>query len=371
MAEMEVVPVRDRKALRRFLAWPYWLYRNDPYWVAPLWMAQKQLLDTRRHPFYAHAEMECFLALGGGRILGRIAAILDRSFNDFQHEQAGFFGFFESVRDAGVAGALLAAARDWLLERGARVIRGPMNPSTNYECGLLVDGFDSSPCVMMPYNPRYYAELIEQAGLRKAKDLYAYDLTDPGVAVEKVERIADRALQANRFRIRPIRLEAFESELGIVWQIYNSAWSRNWGFSPMSRDEISFMARDMKPILVPDLVLIGEVDGRPVGFALALPDINEALKRAKGHLFPFGLLKILYYKQFIRRFRVITLGVQEEYRTAGVAAGLYATLIRRGRQLGYNRCEVSWVLDDNVLMQRSAEALGARRYKTYRVYEWN
>lgn len=371
MGELAIVPVLDGKSRREFLDFPYRHYRDDPYWVPPLRIAQKELFDTRKHPFYAHAEIERFLARQEGRTVGRIAAILDRNFNEFQNQQAGYFGFFESINDPQVAGALLGAAREWLRARGARVILGPMNPSTNYECGLLVEGFDSSPYVMMTYNPPYYAQLFEQAGLRRAKDLYAYRLTPDGVIPDQFKRLARRALETNGIRIRPIRMDDFEAEAERLWEVYNSAWSRNWGFVPMTRDEFLFMARDMKAIVVPELILVGEADGRAVGIALALPDINQALKHARGRLFPLGLFKILYHKRTIRSMRVIALGVRKEFQTAGVGAGFYMELDRQWRRLGYQECEMSWMLEDNVVATRSTEAVGGKRYKTYRIYEWD
>lgn len=357
--------------MREFLDLPYRLYRGHPHWVPPLRSAQKGILDTRKHPFYRHAELQCFLACQSGRPVGRIAAILDHNCNGFQGSQTGFFGFLETIDSQAVADALLHAARAWLRDRGARTIQGPMNPSTNYECGLLVEGFDSGPAVMMTYNPPSYPALVERAGLRKAKDLWAYQAESAAVVEHKAERVAERAFKTNDLSIRPIRMQCFREEVERVWNVYNSAWSRNWGFVPMTREEFAFMGEEMKQILVPELVLIGEVRGQVVGFALALPDINRALQHANGRLLPFGLLKILYYRRLIKSVRVIALGVVEEFRTTGVAAGFYAALIRNGRKLGYQECEMSWVLEDNTLMNRSLEALGARRYKTYRIYEWN
>jgi GNAT superfamily N-acetyltransferase len=372
LSQLRVAPVRDPKEHREFLAFPYRLYREDPYWVAPLWIAQRELFDTAKHPFWGHAELERFVARNAaGQTVGRIAAIVDRNFNEFHQEQAGFFGFLETINDLEVLQALLEAAGNWLRARGARLIQGPMNPSTNYECGLLVDGFDFSPWVMMPYNPPYYAELIEQTGLRRAKNLYAYYLNTEIVTLAKVERVADRVMRASDLRIRPMRMGDFQAEAARAWEIYNSAWSRNWGFTPMSREEFLYLARDMKPIADPELVRFGEVGGQPVGFVLALPDINRALKYARGRLFPLGLLKIMYHKRTIRGMRVITLGVLERYRTAGVAAGLLIEIIRHGIRRGYWEAELSWVLEDNVLMKRPLEVLSARRYKTYRIYEWN
>lgn len=371
MERLEIVPVRNRQTRKQFLEFPYQLYRGDPNWVPPLRLAQKELFDTRKHPFYAHADVEFFLALREGRPVGRIAAILDHNYNRYWDQKAGFFGFFECLEDEEAAALLLGTARAWLTGKGAEIVRGPVNPSTNYECGLLIDAFDSPPMVMMTYNRPYYAALIEKAGLRKAKDLYAYIGSSAKADGEKAGRIAERVARTKSVRVRPISMKNFWKDVEKVWQVYNSAWSRNWGFVPMTRDEFTGSAKEMKQILDPDFVLLGEVGDRVVGFALALPDINVALKRANGRLFPFGLLKILYYGRLVKRLRVIALGVVEEFRTAGVAAAFYATLIRNGRLKGYEEGEMSWVLEDNVLMNRSVRALGARHYKTYRVYEWN
>lgn len=369
MGKVEIAPVQDKKALREFLAFPYALYREDPYWVPTLSTVQKHLFETREHPFCAHAEMQCFLAQRDSRTVGRVAAIIDRNFNQVYSEQAGFFGFFETVNDPDVASRLLDAAWDWLRQRGARFIRGPMNPSANYECGLLVEGFDSSPVIMMPYNPRYYPQLMEGAGFQRAKDMYAYYLSKDSLTVERAERVARHALEINQVHIRAIRMESFESEVEHVWEVYNSAWNRNWGFVPMTREECFFLARELKPIAVPDLVLLAEVSGRLVGFLLALPDINQALKHTRSRSFWVSAFKIFWHRRAIRSMRVVLLGVREEFRTAGVAAGLYTEIIRRGLRLGYQDCEMSWILDDNILMIRSMELLGGKRYKTYRIYE--
>jgi GNAT superfamily N-acetyltransferase len=371
LSELEIIPVEGASEWRQFLEFPYSLYRDDPYWVPPLRIAQKELFDTARHPFYATSTVRSFLARRDGKTLGRIAAIHNHRHNEYYGEKAGHFGFFESVNDEAVSGGLFQAARGWLTGQGAEVIRGPMNPSTNYECGTLVDGFDSSPQVMMPYNPRYYDGLIQSAGLRKAKDLNAYYMLTGEMATQRVERVAGRAMQSSGMRIRPIRMNAFREDVESVWQVYNAAWSRNWGFVPVTRDEFLAMAKEMKAILDPGFVLLGEVDGRVAGFALGLPDINQALKHADGRLFPFGLLKILYHKRFIRSVRILVLGVVEQFRTAGIAAGFYAELFRHARRRGITECEMSWVLEDNTLMNRSIEAFGGKRYKTYRIYEWN
>jgi GNAT superfamily N-acetyltransferase len=371
LGEIKVVQAVEKRQLREFLEFPYRLYRADPCWVPPLRIAVKELLNTAKHPFYANAEIACFIAQEENRTVGRISAIVDRAYNRFHEDNVGFFGFLEMIDSQPVADALLQAARTWLEPKKVRTIMGPVNPSSNYECGMLVDGFDSSPYVMMTYNHPYYPALMDGAGWRRAKDLLAYISSTAGVASEKVNRVAGRALKANGVKVRPINMKRFDQEVEEVWKVYNSAWSRNWGFVPMTKEEFLLMGKEMKQILVPDLVLIGEVGDRVVGFALALPDINQALKPAGGSLFPFGLVKILYYQRLVRDLRVVALGVVEEFRTAGVAAGFYAALIENARRLGYRDCEMSWILEDNVMMNRSLVALGAKRYKTYRIYEWN
>ena len=371
MADLEIIAVQDKRSLEAFIDLPYRLYRHHPYWVPPLRMAQKELLNTQKHPFYANAEIQCFLARRDGQICGRVAAIVDRNFNAYWKEQAGAFGFFEAVDDVEVARAMMEGARQWLRERGIEVIRGPFNPSTNYECGMLVEGFDSSPQIMMTYNSPSYPRMMEALGLRKCKDLLAYYSTFGEVVSAKVERVADRAASNQGVVIRQIRLKKFDEEVQTIWNLYNASWARNWGFVPMTREEFLHEAAEMKQILKPEFVLVGEVEGRPVGFALALPNVNLALKYAGGKLFPFGLFKILYHQRLIKELRVVALGVVEEYRTAGVAAGFYAELIRAGRRLGFVGGEMSWILEDNVLMNRSLEAMGAKKYKTYRIYEWN
>jgi GNAT superfamily N-acetyltransferase len=367
---VEVVAA-DHKALKPFVDLPYELYRNDPHWVPPLRIAVKELLDRRKHPFYANAEAEFFLARRNGRPLGRIAAIVDRTHNRVHDENAGFFGFFECVDDPEVAEALLSRARAWVFERGAQFIRGPVNPSTNYECGLLIEGFESDPMVMMTYNPPYYAALMDRVGLRKAKDLLAYLSSSNDVQLEKIDRAARRVFAKTGVTVRPINMKDFEGEVARVWEVYCAAWNRNWGFVPMSREEFFQMGKEMKQILKPELVLVGEVGNKMVGFALALPDINQALKPARGRLLPTGLLKILYHQRLIKSVRVLALGVVDEHRSSGLPAAFYATLVRNARKLGYGPCEMSWILEDNILMNRSLEVMGAKRYKTYRIYEWS
>jgi GNAT superfamily N-acetyltransferase len=371
LSGIEIAAVNGKKAVNQFVDLPFTICASESHWVPPLRIAVKELMDRQKHPFYANAEAEFFLARKGDRVVGRIAAIIDRAHNRFHGEEAGFFGFFECVDDPEVARALLEQARSWTAQRGAKLLRGPVNPSTNYECGTLVEGFDLDPMVMMTWNPPYYPRLMEAAGLTKAKDLLAYLSNANTISFAKIERIADKVLAKNGVRVRPINMKDFQGDVERVWEVYGAAWANNWGFIPMSREEFFQMGKEMKMILKPELVLIGEVGSKVVGFALALPDVNQALKHAGGSLFPTGLVKILYYQRLIRNVRVLALGVVEEYRTSGLAAGFYATLVRNARKLGFGDCEMSWILEDNVLMNRSLEAMGAKRYKTYRIYEWN
>jgi GNAT superfamily N-acetyltransferase len=368
---VEIVTVDSKGAMKDFIEFQYALYKEDPHFVPQPRVAVKDLLHREKHPFYKNAEMELFLARRNGKTIGRVAAIFDRAHNRFHEEKAGFFGFFECIDDRETAQALLERARQWTRSRGATFLRGPVNPSTNYECGTLVEGFDSSPMVMMTYNPRYYPALFENAGMRKAKDLLAYSSHAQKIELEKIERVAERALERNGVTVRQIDMKDFAAEVERAWSVYNSAWSKNWGYVPMTKEEFDLMGKDMKLILRPELVLLGEKQGRTVGFALALPDVNQALKPAGGHLFPLGLLKILYYQRLVKSVRVVALGVVEEFRATGLAAAFYAILVRNARKLGFGETEMSWILEDNTLMNRSIQLMGAERYKTYRLYEWN
>jgi len=374
-AKIDVEPVRTSGDRHRFIEFPYQLYRGDAHWIAPLRMAQKDILNTKRHPFYKTSDVEMFLARRDGRVVGRIMAILNRAHNEFHNERAGFFGFFEVENDEQAAGALLGAARDWVLGRGAVVIRGPVNPSTNYECALLVEGFDLDPMVMMTYNPPYYAALLEGHGMKKAMDLYAYDIAaDYFNHSNKLQRVAERLRKKSNIRVRTVNMKDFKNEVEIIRQVYNDAWSRNWGFVPMSEEEFDHLAKDLKQIVDPRVVLIAEqaFDGstpRAVGFLLAVPDLNRALKKIRGRLLPLGLLKLLWHSRKISSIRVITMGGILEFQNLGMGSIFLDEIYRRGPAAGFPTGEMSWVLENNVMMNRAAELIGGRRTKTYRIYE--
>ncbi len=367
---MQIESVSEKKGIERFLRFPWSVYKGDPCWVPPL-LREMRFILSPRNPFFHHAEAAFFIAVKGNATLGRIAAIIDHSHINFHKEQAGFFGFFECLPDTEIARSLLDAASQWLKERGIAIMRGPMNPSTNDECGLLLEGFDSPPMIMMPYTPPYYIQHMEHCGMEKSKDLYAYITVIKDVSAGKrLERLASGVLErVPGLTVRPADLKNFARELAAVKDIYNSAWSRNWGFVPMTEEEIDSMAKRLKPLIVPDLLIMAEVNGDPAGFVMAVPDYNQVLKRINGRLGPSGIMKFLWYSRKITDIRVMTMGVKESFRRKGIEGLLYLESFRAAMRRGYERAEMSWILEDNVLMQRGCELMGGSLYKKYRIYE--
>ena len=369
-AGLRVERVRGRRQLGIFLKLPWRIYAGDPVWVPPLLSDQRKVLDPR-HPFHAHAEVECFLAWRGREPVGRIAAIANHRYNEFHGDRTGFFGLFESVDDAGVAAALLAAAEGWLRARGLERALGPMNFSTNDEFfspGVLVDGFDRPPSIMMAHTPPYYAALLEGAGYTRAKDLVAYWLTGERPPERLLRGIA-RLQRSEGVVVRSLDLRRFDEEVRAIQDVYHSAWERNWGFVPMTDAEFAHLAKSLRPVVEPRLCVIAEVDGQAVGFALTLPDYHQVLKRLNGRLLPFGLFKFLWYKRKIDAARVLTLGVRPGYRHRGLDAMMIVHIWEQAVQLGYTQGECSWILEDNWDMRRGIERVGGQVYKTYRVYE--
>lgn len=367
-AAVEVEPVRGRRALRQFLMLPWRIQGGDPAWVPPLLADQRALLDRRKHPFHEHAEVEYFLAWRNGEVVGRIAAGVNHRHNEFHGERAGFFGFLEFVDDPAVSAALLGAAESWVAGRGLEVCRGPMNFSSNEEWGLLIDGFERPPTIMMTHNPRYYARHLEACGYTKARDLIAYLLDDPALPA-RLAGAMEKLSRRGGVTIRTLDMRRFDSEVDAIKSIYNEAWERNWGFIPMTDAEFGYMARQLKPVVDPRFCLIAEVRGEPVAFILALPDFNIAIRHANGRLFPFGLLKILWHRREIDQLRVITLGVKPGYRRLGIDTLMCARVWIDAAAAGYRRAECSWILEDNLDMRRPIERMGGRAYKTYRIYE--
>ena len=367
--DLNVWEVRNEKDLMVFIRFPWKIYQGDRYWVPPL--IKDQLLKfSPNHPFRSHSEMILFMADKGGQTVGRIAGIIDHHYIKFHQENVGFFGLFESTPDPDVAEMLLSKVGGWLKEHGMEKMAGPMNPSTNDECGLLVEGFDISPCLMMPYNPRYYPSLLEGFGLKKAMDLYAYWLEESFFLDDRLFRITERCIKRNpQLRVRPINLRQFDEELKIVKEIYNDAWSKNWGFVPLTEEEIDDLGKNLKPLVVPNLVLFAYWGDEPIGFSVSLPDYNEVLKHLNGKLGLLGIFKFFYYSKKIKTLRVMLLGIKQAFQKKGVEGLLYLETSKRGFKKGYPQAECSWILENNPLMQHGIEAMGGKRYKTYRIYE--
>ncbi len=370
---LQILPLtRSASHVQRFLEVSYGIYNGDPHWVAPL------LLDARKvfsdvNPLFQHAEMQLWVAQRNGRDVGRIAGILDAHYNQLQPEPAAFFGFFECEQNPETSRELFAAAQTWARDRGARRLLGPMNPTTNDECGLLVEGFDSAPQFMMTYNPPYYEDLILREGYTNAKNLFAFQIEVANCPLERLQRIARQTRRRNPdIQFTAVRRKTLAADLDKIKEVYNAAWQKNWGFAPMTTAEIDFMAARLKPLLREGLVWIAEKPGEAIGFMLALPDFNEVLKPLRGRLLTpkiFGAIPYLLNGRVPSRCRVVTLGVKEAYRNRGIEAVMLAEGLITGRQLGFKEAEASWVLEDNLPMRRLLEPFGGRAYKTYRIYE--
>lgn len=381
MSQIKIVETKED--WNAFISLPWQIYQGDANWVPPLKQSVRDTLSVDKNPFFQHATMHPVLALRGGKAVGRVIGVIDDNHNRRHGDSTAFFGFFECVNDQKVANQLLDEVARWASRQGQsqgqtmKRLRGPMNPSTNHECGLLVEGFEHSPSIMMTYNPPYYAKLIESWGLAKAKDLYAYDID--GRKMKFADRLiaqAEKLKQSGQVTFRPIRMREFDQEVERILEIYNDAWEENWGFVPMEPGEFRHMAKEMKSIVDPEIVLLAEVRGEPAAFALTLPDVNQALKKIPdGELFPLGLAKLLWYlkgpgkKTTVNRCRILTLGVKKKFRELGVGPLLYAEYLRRGPANGYPIGEASWILEDNEPMMRALEQMSAQRTKTYRIFE--
>lgn len=371
--DLQIVPLSRRpKDVLRFLKVSYGIYRDDPHWVAPLLFDLKKVFSDA-NPLFEHAEMQLWVATRDGQDVGRIAGIVDRNYIRAQNDSAACFGFFECVNEPPVSAALFEAVYLWARQKGLRRVIGPVNPTTNDECGLLVDGFDSPPAFMMTYNPRYYADLLAAEGFVKAKDLLAYWIDLANNPMDRLGRIADKCRRRNpELTFRPVRRKTLTADLAKIKEIYNEAWEENWGFVPMTDAEINFLAARLKPLLVEGLVSLVESPTEPVGFLLALPDFNEAFQPLRGRLLTPRLLGFLPYAlgwRAPKSCRVVILGVKEGYRGRGLESVMLVEGFRVGYRLGFRGAEASWVLEDNLQSRRLIEAFGARHYKTYRLYE--
>jgi GNAT superfamily N-acetyltransferase len=372
MADVNVTPVRGWLDRRAFMQFAWKLYAHDPFWVPPLRGEFKRLVGWKKHPFQKIAEIETFVARRDGEVVGRIAAIVNHEHNRHFKEQRGFFGFFECINDKQVAGALFDTARSWLSERGIHNMRGPCNPSLNYEIGTLIDGFDDHPTFMMTYNPKYYGELIESYGFAKTHDFYAYLGIKSALShqLDRVGPLIEGVHRTFNLKTRPLDKKNFLEDVRMFLDIYNKSCLHVWGFVPITPDELEHMARDMRYVIVPELTCVAEVDGKPVGAVFGLPDYNPRIKAIDGRLFPFGFLKLLSKTNDIPRIRLISTNVIPEYQKWGLGVVLLVNLIPKGIAMGMEEAEFSWVSEANTLARASLEKGGAQRTKTYRLYDF-
>ncbi|MFQ5630400.1 MAG: N-acetyltransferase [bacterium] len=370
MANVEIKTVASKSDLKKFIKLPWKIYRGDKNWAPPLIMDMKKLLNREKNPFFQHSEAEYFLAFKNGELVGRIAAILNNRHNEFHEEKTGFFGFFESIEDQEVAAALLNKAETWVRGKKQGRIRGPMNFSTNDTCGMLIENFDEPPLIMMTYNPAYYNRFFDTFSYTKAQDLLAYKQYTAAKLNPRLQKIAEAAKSREDLTVRHLNMKRFWDDVEIIKKVYNDAWSKNWGFVPMTDAEIHHLAKDLKPVVDPRYVFIIEIKGDPVAFALSLPDFNQALIKINGRLFPFGLPRLLYYSRKINVLRNMILGVVQEYqKNSGLGALLYSLTWDMGEKTDILYGEFSWILESNKAMNAAAKNMGGTVYKRYRIYE--
>lgn len=363
---MEIIEAKG-KGINDFIEFPFRLYSGDTLFSSPLKRDLKKDF-SEANPFFKHAKVRFFIVKEDGKTLGRIVSIINTRHIQYHGEKAGFFGFFECINDFEVAKLLLDTVKTELISNDMTIMRGPMNFSTNEECAFLIEGYEFPPIIMTPYNPPYYNDYMERYGMRKAKDLFAFIHDVRERLPEKVLRVAAIA-EKRGITVRSVQKESFDSEMLIFKEVYNSAWDKNWGFIPLTDEEIYYLGSKLRDIVVPELVLIAEDNGVPVGFMGLLPDFNQVLRRMQGSLNPLSIVKALYYQRRITDLRLLLLGIKREYRHRGVDALLFREGFKGILKGGYKRVEFSWILEDNIPVQRLVEMIGARLYKRYRIYE--
>jgi GNAT superfamily N-acetyltransferase len=370
---VEVSEVSGGRDLKRFIDLPFRLHASHPLWVPPLRLERRMFLSRRLNAFFSHGEAAYFLARRDGRVVGRISAHIDRAFNDYHDSSWGWFGFLELEDDLQVAGALLAAAEAWLAERGCDRIVGPADFSMNDESGVLIEGFELRPMIRQPWHPPYYQRLMEQAGMVKAMDLLMWNLevSDRSSVLPVIFELAEKVESEHGIRVRPMRRRQLRSDLDAFAEVYNSAWSENWGFVPYSRKDLDAYAQELQLVFDKHWFMIAErIDtGEVVGMAITIPDINQVLARMGGRLLPLGWWHFLNKGRITDRVRVGFLGVKPAYQHTGVAAKLYVEHFNAAAVRRQSGGEMGWILETNTAMNRGMEAMGGRIVKRYRVYE--
>ena len=363
---IQPIELGNRRQLKTFITFPWKIYRDDPNWVPPLIFDQRRLFTPGKNPYFSHSKAQLFMAFRGEEPVGRISAHENNQHIQVHKDGTGFFGFFECINDQTVANALFAAASNWLSQRGLKTMRGPLSFSVNDEVGLLIDAFDEPPLIRMTYNPPSYAGLIEGCGFQKIQDLYAYAMFEGEELSESVRGIADSAREDPKLVVRTM----VPRDVDRIKKIYTEAWSENWGAVPLTEEEFDRIVGELKLIYDRNLSFIAEYDGEPAGLSLVLPDMNQVLKKAGGRLFPLGLLKILWHKRKISSWRVPIMGVLDKHRTRGIEVVLFCrTYDAAKKKRYYRKCELSWILESNTAAITVLKKLGARRSKTYRLYE--
>ncbi|HEY2411274.1 MAG TPA: N-acetyltransferase [Pirellulaceae bacterium] len=371
MSSLLVEPVRTWWQRRQFVRLPWNIYRGDPHWIPPLLGNQNEMLNYTHSPFYDDAEIQTFLAKRNGAVVGRIAAIINHAHNRRFQEQRGFFGFFECEDDQQTAVAMFDAVKQWLRERQMSAVRGPVNPSMNHECGLLVDGFDASPTFMNTYNPRYYSALVEGCGFHKAQDQYALHLRSSDLA-EVVAKRADFVRQCQErlnVKLRPLDMRNFKADVRLFMETFNRAYQKVWGFVPLSSAEMDHLAKGFKALITPDLTTIAEVNGQAVAALLPLLDYNPRIKAINGRLFPFGFIRLLANRRAIKQIRVISAQVVPEFQRQGLGPILITQLLAAIQARGIEDVEFSTVIESNQLSYTTLRRIGAKITKTYRIYD--
>ncbi len=375
MAGISVRPVETGKDTKSFIDFPYSFYPDAyPAWVPPLRQDTSHAISPKHNPFFEHGNIQLFLAEdASGTIVGRIGAIVNGMHLKKYEDGNGFFGFFECINNYAVAEALLDAACDWLRSQGLTGVRGPTNPSLNDIAGLLVDGFDREPSLLMPFNPPYHADFLQQYGFERAMTMWAYYVHKKYVQIDKLRRGAAIVKRRNPgLHLRNLDMKRFDADAQVILDIYNEAWSNNWGHVPMTEGEFGRLIKDLKQIVDPNIVYLLEKDGEPVAFSIALPNLNLALKHVKGgRLLPFGLPKLLGYAKFggIYECRMPLMGVRQAYQGKAFDTLLVLATIENGPKHGYDACEMSWVLDSNQVLKNSLVSMGGVVDKEYAMFE--
>lgn len=372
MAAVKIVAVEGPKEMQRFLDLPWKIYAGDPKWVPPLKNELRRLLDPQAHPFWKFSQRRLLLAQRGDETVGRIAGIVDHNYNRFHDENMAIWGFFECAADREAAAALFSAVEEWARQQGMTFLRGPLNPSTNYEIGLLIEGFESPPVFMMTYNPPYYPNLVESAGFKKEKDLLAFRVERGWQPPEWVEQMARHIKEKDHVYVRPLNLKKFQEELLLVKEIYHEAWFDNWGFVPMTDAEFAEMGKNLFRIVDPALVFFLYYEEEPVGVGVIVPDINPVLRHLNGRIGLLGWLKILLYRRQITGFRGLIFGIRKKYQALGLPLVafdyLYGILREKTKYQRYKYIELGWNLEDNDLINQWYEDGGARVNKKFRLF---